>query len=269
MRQFFGHPIGIGVTVFIIVFGAGFLMKNAGYHFEGIKVVQGGDVAIALPETATEIFLNERQLTLPDQEENSRITLLENLSPEKHSLLIFNDQYWPWKKDIEVMPNETISVTPFLIKKNASGVIVTNKDSEYNTLARSILNQQLPTKDAPKTSPSGLVSLWVEDNAVQARWNGTSEALPEYFCTDEKVCRATTTILSSVDPIRNVDFYRDYEAIAMVAFANGIFAIEIDMRGDTQNFQPIYKGAELPRFSKADENTINVIDGSAIFIIDL
>jgi|GEM_PF-2111513 len=268
MSKIFGSAIGVGLTVFVTVLVIGFLLKNTGFHIQQFKIVRGGDVAIAALGMDTSIFLDQRKISVNGNIEDG-LTLLDNIVPGTHSVLVFNDARWPWKKNIVVRPGKTTSVKPFLIKKNPSGLIVTNKDSEYATLLDEIVNSPLPNSSNPKTSESGLVRVWADGSSVLASWTGEEETLPDYFCDDEGVCEKEIEVLATTNPIRNVDFYHMEDEIILVAFSNGIFAIEIDKRGNTQNFQPIYKGTELPRFKKIDENTLHVADGAAIFIINL
>ena len=268
MKKFIQSPIGVGVLAFIIVMIAGNTMKASGFHFQGLKVVRGGDVAVVSFGVDTDIFINQKIVSSKDNDRGS-VTLVENVQPGTHDLLVFNEAYWPWKKNITVNSDETTSVSPFLVRRNASGIIVTNKDPEYTSLRNQVLTNTVPTKASPKKSKSGLVEIWTEGNVAMARWTGSDETVSEYFCTDENICNKEVSVVTSPDTIRNLDFYKSEDGVLIVSFSNGVFAIEIDKRGGTQNFQPIYKGTELPRFSKSNDDTINVIDGSAIFIIDL
>ncbi len=268
MKKLFKSPIGIGVAVFVVALAFGFALKSSGFHIQKFTIVRGGDIAIASPQVAHRIFLDQRNIT-PDVENATSVTLAENIEPGIHSVLIYNDTHWPWKKDIVVRSGETTSITPFLISKNASGVIVTPTDESYDDLRDQVIQDVLPSESFPRASKSGRTFIWVENNNVHARWTGSTSTLPGYYCDDDDLCDQETIVLESAQPIRNLDFYKDHEEILLVAFSNGVFALEIDKRGGTQNFQPIYKGAEQPRFVKTDTNTIIVADGSALFVIDL
>lgn len=265
ITRFLKNPLGIGITVFVIVVIGSFLLKYVGFHVQDLKLVRGGDVIITEQPIDARVFLDRNKIEI----NKDSSTKIDNVTPGTHTLLVFDEVYWPWTKNITIGPNETISINPFLVRKNASGVILTVDDPEYDSISSTIKKEKAPSVDAPKVSKSGLVSVWTEGTNVFATWTGPEETLPDYFCNDDKVCEKTSEVLNSTEPIRNLDFYKDYDDILIVAFLNGIFVIEIDKRGVTQNFQPIYQGTANPRFVKVDKNTIQVIDGSSVFIINL
>jgi len=267
MNRIFGSALGVGVIVFIVVIALSFLLKSNGFHIQQFKIVRGGNIAITAPQMGVDIFLNQKKISTTKENERE-LTLVKNLAPGVHSVLIFNEEGWPWKKDITVRSGETLSLNPFIVKKNASGVIVTNRDPEYSSLRFGVRNSPLPTYEKPKTSVDGHINIWAEGNSVFALWTGDIDTLPDFFCDDQNNCDKKVEVLSATDSIRSLDFYKEKNNILLVAFSNGIFAIEIDKRGGTQNFQPLYKGTELPLFEKVDTDTLNILDGSAIFIIN-
>lgn len=237
----------------------GFLgIKYSGLHLDGLKLVQGGSVVLLSVTDDVQVFLDNKEV---------RSEELENVSPGRHTIILANDALWPWKKDFVVNSNEAAHLYPFLVSKNVSGELITQADPEYITLRNRILGEQLPTQTAPLLSPSNLVEVWSAENNIFARWNGPEDDIPDYFCNDEGACSSLVQVLESDSEVRNIDFYKGRDDVLLIASQNGVFAIEIDRRGGTQNFQPVYKGTASPRFTTENTEIIYVLDGALLFSV--
>lgn len=254
--------LALAVGILAVLF---FGLKMAGFHLEHGRLVRGGDILISPVPENVRFFLDNRRI-YPDTEGSG---LFKNIAPGDHSILIFNEEDWPWLKNITIGSGTTTTIAPFLISKNPSGDIINESDAAYDTHRNDILAETLPSKSVPLVSKSGNISVWIEGNTVMATWNGTASSVPPYFCTSEDECPQTMTVTKSQTDIRSLNFYKDRDDVLLIASQNGVFAIELDHRGGTQNFQPIYKGAGLPRFMVADQNTIYVLDGSILLAITI
>lgn len=257
-------PLVGGVIILCTAIILSFGLKTAGYHLERGRLVRGGDILVSSLPADARIFLDNRRV-YPDTKTPD---FVKNIAPGDHSILIFNEQDWPWLKNIAIRPATTTTIAPFLISKNPSGDIIAESDDRYETLVNEIRALSLPTVASPLVSKSGNVSVWVDGNTVMAAWKGAS-SVPPFFCDVDGTCPATMEVTKSQAAIRNIDFYKDRDDVLLIASQNGVFAIELDRRGGTQNFQPIYKGAGLPRFKVMDEHTIYVLDGSILLTIGL
>ena len=249
------------IILVILLTGLGFLgLKKTGLHIDGFNLVKGGSILLPEPDENIKIFLDNKEVGIEE---------LENVAPGVHSIILATDTLWPWKKDVLVVSSETSEIFPFLISKGVSGEIISQQDPEYGAIRASVLGETLPTTASPLLSDSSLVEVWSDQNNIFARWNGAPDSIPSYFCNDDNECSSLVKILESESDVRNVDFYKSRDDVILVASQNGIFAIELDKRGATQNFQPVYKGTASPRFTIVDENGIYVLDGPLLFLVSI
>lgn len=255
---------GAAIVVILSAFG---ILKYSGFHFQNGVFVRGGAITVVPHfETDLRVFLDNSRVTY---KENADGTLaLLNIAPGAHSLLVFKDNYWPWFKDIDIVSDAVVTIAPFVISKEVHGVIIPSDDREYGTITRAIRNAAVPLSTTPLSSQSGTTDVWVEGTSVWAKWRPNTEP-PSYFCNGTRACPDTVEVTQIDSGIRSIAFYKNRDDILLIATQNGIFAIELDKRGNTQNFQPVYKGAALPTFAPKDENTLYVQDGAIVFIITI
>ena len=153
---------------------------------------------------------------------------------------------------------------PFFVSRNVGGLLITKSDPEYWSLRNEIQRSNIPTQGFPIERDG--VSAWVDGTNIGAA-NSQPET-PLFFCDTTLECLDEITVLEGDEEIRNLDFYKDRNDVLLMSAQNGVFAIEIDRRGFTQNFQPVYKGTQEPRFIVKD-NELYVLDGELLFIVSL
>jgi hypothetical protein len=223
-----------------------------------------GNIVISyLPEN-TVIFLDNQEIKRINRaEENINLKRLES---GIHSILISKDAFWPWLKEVEVVSGETEILSPFFVPSNTSGLIVGREDLEYEDLIAKINAINLPTFENKKISPDKSIAIWVDGSTLFAEWLLGEDLRPDYFCNDLG-CHNVVVPLGVGGEIRNVDFYKERNDVFIVAFGNGVFALEIDTRG-TQNFQPIIEGTS-PLFILNDESSIYTLDNDVLMQVAL
>lgn len=248
------------LVIFILIFASYVGLKKSRFHVDGISLVKGGSITLSPIEVTTKIFLDNKKVSMED---------LENVRPGLHTIILAEDSLWPWKKDVVVVSNEASELFPFLVSKSVSGEIITQSDGDYGRLRTLILNEQLPTTASPILSGSSLVEVWSDQNNIFARWNGGDDVIPAFFCNNDGDCSSLVNVIESESEVRNIDFFKGRDDVLLIASQNGVFVIEIDKRGSTQNFQPVYKGTASPRFSVDSESSIYVLDGALLFLVSI
>jgi len=250
----------IVLAIFLLLVVGYLGLSKSGLHISGLSLVRGGTIYIPPQNLNTKIFLDNKEISVEQ---------LASVVPGSHSIILAADTLWPWKKDVVVSSTETSNIFPFLVSKNVSGEIITQSDKDYGKLRTSVLNEQLPTTASPLLSNSSLVEVWSDQNNIFARWNGNEDSIPSYFCNDDGKCSSLVKVLESDNDVRNIDFFKGRDDVLLVALQNGVFAIEVDRRGATQNFQPVYKGTASPLFKVKDDSAIYVLDGQLLFLVSI
>ncbi|MBI2628028.1 MAG: hypothetical protein HYW71_01165 [Candidatus Niyogibacteria bacterium] len=107
------------------------------------------------------------------------------------------------------------------------------------------------------------LKIWLEkDNEIWTEWLEKNLPLPYYLSAEKEM------IIKTRSPIKNIDFFPLREDVIIFAAENGIFALEIDGRGN-RNMQPIYKGKNPTFAVRPSQKTVYVLDGGALSKIEL
>lgn len=114
-----------------------------------------------------------------------------------------------------------------------------------------------------RTDKHKKLKIWLEkNNEIWAEWLEKNSPLPYYLSTEKEM------IIKTRSPVKNVDFFPLREDIIIFAAENGVFALEIDGRGN-RNMQPIYKGRN-PTFSvRSSQKAVYILDDGALSKIEL
>lgn len=233
---------------------------------DGFTVVRVGSIVLTHIDEETQVFINNKLKRGRTKNDGTRT--LRNLFPGEYSILVVREGYWPWLKEINVPEKVKVKIAPFGVLSNISGVIIPTKDEDYDTIANKVRSEKLPTDKNPTLSNDDNAVVWVEGNALLVRWIGDTQTPPDSFCRDKELCTGTTTVFQTSSIIRSVDFFKGRNDVVIVATLDGVFAIEVDTRG-TQNFQPIIKGTSLPIFSSKDIDSLYVLDGEFLYLVNL
>ncbi len=263
MYKLFKSPWSTGITIFVVAILVFTTLKSVGIHFSGLGFVRGNLVYVENIDKDTKIFLDNRDANL---RESSEGLFIKNVAPGEHTVLVVKDMHWPWTKSVNVLEDETNTISPFLISKNVSGVIVTDSDPEYKDIISTMNRAVPPDVESKKISVDGNIAIWTDNDIIFAEWIGNENLIPKSFCVDGE-CASVIEVVKSQSEIRGLDFYKTRNDVLVLASQTGIFAIEINKSGNTQNFQPIYKGTGVPKFSVKNEETIYILDGGILYIV--
>lgn len=196
---------------------------------------------------------------LPDSEEfltNSSISTNQILSSSKK----MDDVYWQENQTALLsFQNHFFLKTEFDFENktvrafNAPAPEYSPAENEDAALSRRFV----------RTDKHKKLKIWLEkNNEIWAEWLEKNRPLPYYLSTEKEL------IIKTRVPVKNVDFFPSREDVLIFAAENGVFALEIDGRGQ-RNLQPIYKGKN-PTFSiRSSQKNVYILDDGALSKIEL
>jgi len=107
------------------------------------------------------------------------------------------------------------------------------------------------------------LEIWLEkDNEIWVEWLKKDNPLPYYLSGEKEMIIKTRSL------IKNIDFFPSREDVIIFAAENGIFALEIDGRGN-RNMQPIYKGKNPTFTVNSSQKIVYILDNGALSKIEL
>lgn len=243
-KENFAYKKSLYAFVFIVlVLFVGIFFYSKGYRVtKRLTFGKIGTVKIIIPEKGTSLFIDQSKkiVTSRDLEE-----VAVSFSPTKHSIIVSNEKYYPWKKDFNVKSGETISFSPIFVNINPTGQIITKQDPEYIKIRNQILLDPLPTEKNPRISKDEKTRLWLEDNGIVASMGST-----------------TTKVIQADTIIRNLNFYKERNDAVIFSTDVGIYVVEVTNE-EEKNFMPVYKG-QSPAFVITDNNFIYVLDSEIL-----
>lgn len=188
-----------------------------------------------------------------------RSQFFQGLPEGTYKLQMLRDGYTAWEKNISVIKEHVIDVSPFIIpfEPSTSEITKTIKDPTteksitnpaYKEVADLFLDKKI-TIEIDTTVPENSIErhkmlLYPDGDTLYAQWLGEKEVAPGYFCLQVDICNPVIPVLESYDPKMHFDFYPGRNDIFIVNFTDGIYAIELDTRGG-QNRELIYSGNDL------------------------
>ncbi|MEX0924616.1 MAG: hypothetical protein WDZ82_01605 [Candidatus Paceibacterota bacterium] len=249
--------------IFFLLLG---LVTETGYRiFSTLGLTDAGTVKIVLPDTNMQVYHND---TYVDQSsEQGEIITLNNLPTGEHSIIVARQGSYPWAKKFKLTADETRVLEPFLIRHKLPQRTVDSSADHFAELVSEVQRTQVPTKESPLSSPDQPVLVWVENNVIQAQWEGDLDNAPHSFCVDSEQCLKSISALPSDEPIKNITFYHNRSDVILFSSGNGIYALELVASG-APSFQPIFEGTD-PNFIKTGTTTIAVLDDGQLFEVGL
>jgi len=121
------------------------------------------------------------------------------------------------------------------------------------------------------------IKIWWEpdSNKIYAAWLGDETEVPFYLCRPvspslggQKPCNGPFLIFESLPPIQNIDFFPQRKDVIIIAAGSGIYALEMDKRGQ-QNLQSIYKGKNPTFGIIKDTASVYILDESFLIKVEL
>lgn len=198
-----------------------------------------------------------------------RSQFFQGLPEGIYNLKMLRDGYTAWEKNIPVIKEHVIDVSPFIIplEPNTTEITKTIKDPNTlkittNPLYKVVADLFVDKKKIDSsitvdtTIPVGAIELhkmllYPDGDTLYAKWTGEKEVAPGYFCISIDVCNLVIPVLSPYEENMHFDFYPGRNDIFIVNLTDGIYAIEFDTRGG-QNRELVYSGNDLT--FRIDEN---------------
>lgn len=260
------------IVPFIILFSLGYTFTN------DYSIAERGGIYVFVSEYGADIYIDSelKKTTGTFQRE----LFVQNLKPKPYLVIVSNDNFYPWAKNVDVYEKEVSPLYPFLVPKEivvreiyATSTQEYKKVSEFFappkvavTATPTSVSKNIATTTATSTPEShGLLKnkmkIWSDDNEIFARWTGNITRIPPYFCPNRE-CDTLLKVFDAVAPIRHLDFYPDRDDAIIMSLGDGIYATEIDTR-TYHNFYPLYKG-ENPDF-RIEGGRVYVKDGKSLF----
>lgn len=262
---------------FVLVFLIGFpvlIFYSAGYTLdETFGLSFRGGIYVFSPETGTSVFVGNE---LKGQTSFfQREVLVKNLKPDNYLVLVANEDFWPWAKQVTVERGEVEPLFPLLVPKTIKMTEVKVTDPAYKkTVALfksatstlfSTISPSLSATVASSTIDRRQTAIRYEDQAIFASWLDDQEGAPKYFCQHGS-CVKPILVFQSFVPIRSFDFYPSRDDAIILALDTGIYAVELDSR-PYQNFYPLYSGQE-PDF-RISNNQVYIKDNDYLAVLNL
>jgi hypothetical protein len=179
-------------------------------------------------------------------------------------IIVAHDGYWPWSQEVEVKPGETVQINPFLIEQSSQQVIQTTTEIEEEL--KNARLKDTPRAENPIISDNDSIRVFVDgDTNIIAQWNQGTSTAPNFFNCYEGTCGVS--VFNKL-PVQQIEFYPGRDDVIFFATPTGVFAMEIDPSGETQNFQPIAESVRNPSFTIKD-GSIYVSYGDRIILSDI
>lgn len=217
----------------------------------GLFFFQSGNensiVAIAPTGSPSSVFI-DRDRKKPLQSTSSPTEY--SVGSGEHQVLVAEDGHWPWSDNVTVSFGQTTNASPFLIEQTGRRVIQTT--SAVREALASAQQEAVPDSDNPIISPDQNIRVFVTDETnIIAQWTAGTSSAPDYFSCREGTCGVS---VYNQAPVSQIAFYPNRSDVIFFATDVGVYAIEINPTGETQNFQPVAEGVQRPAFTIQDNN---------------
>ncbi len=276
MTRRFRRFIFLIFTIFFVVSSIIVILFAQGYrfNFNSLKIVKTGGIFIKTSTDGAKIYINDKYV-----ESTSGIlshsTLISGLTPKNYSVFIYEENYYPWNKTVEVkngmvtelnniilfplelkkieiveLPSQVISEfvindSTIEIKNNKTKIINAYNLSDGKLLSSEKFSAEGGPASGWKTSTSTEIispdknkKLYIADNQLWIDYlNGTKKEL----------------IATYEPPIIFFDWFDDSEHL--IWFANNELIIaELDNRGGKRNSIKFYLNIDSPVFWDRDNS---------------
>jgi hypothetical protein len=247
----------VGLLVIVIVF----VILNIPSIKKPFGQTETGKISLEVPLEGSEVYLDGKGYQSTSAK-NQTLDIPDVAANTPHTVLVAKNGYWPWGKTVTVEAGRTLDLTAFNGPQAevTTDVAAGSKDYAAATAALAA-NTGTPSKATMIVSKDGSVGIWVEGNALMAEWKGEDD--PDQFFCVEGLCDKDTQVFKGTAPITHLAFYKNRDDIVLFSSGGAIYAIEINRNG-TQNFQPVFMGAN-PTFAPSSDGTVLFVkDGGKI-----
>jgi len=279
----------IFVLVFIIASPIIILYANGDIFGGGWSLLKTGGIYISDAPVGSDIYLNSKFTN--NTSFFDRNILIKSLKKGKYEVSVKKESYNTWTKKITVFDNLVSEANVFMLPNvinireiyryvlpnsgTPTSTITKSKNPEYleiletftkktQTIIKTSSTSSIDFKGnlGTKASPimDGKIGLWSEGGRILSAWFGNNDLAPRYFC-DVSNCTKTIQVIDiGIKPTR-LNFLPEYSGVAVIAFQNKIFAIQIEQNPE-KVAQIIYKG-NVPDL-RIYNNILYIKDGNYI-----
>lgn len=233
-------------------------LYSTGYRFNKNQIVPTGGLYV--PHTSVHGTLSVDGQPVTTQFLFGRDYFVQSMSPGNHSLSFSRDGYSTWQKKIVIYDGLVTEVSPFIVVNPLVTTDITKTIADPEHTGKKISNPLFatvntlfdPTNASSTTAllvephkteddkikkdfiSSRKMALWQQNNTLFAEWLGEADYEPQYFCANNThtSCHTIIPIVKSNEPIVHFDFYPGRNDVVIVTLSDGIYAMEIDPRGE-------------------------------------
>lgn len=214
----------------------------------------GSEIAIAPTGGTSNVFIDRSQV---GKLQSTSSPTGFSVSEGSHDVLVAQDGYWPWTDTVDVTSGTSTVISPFIIEETGKQVLQTTE--EVKSGLEEAQQETLPTADNPILSTNDNVRAYVDGGSnIIAQWNQGTSTAPAYFNCHEGTCGVS---VYNQAPVQQLSFYPKRDDVLFFSTQAGVYAIEIDPTGNTQNFQPVIQGVSNPIFTFNNGNIFVFADG--------
>lgn len=258
-----------------------------GYRLDdSLKIFRTGGIFVRAEYSGSEVLLDGE----PYKRTSiiNRHILVDNLRTGSYNIEVQKDGYQDWSHTLFVTPELVSQTDVFMLPKEIPllniplEIAVDTADTTKNVASSTnpeyteALGYFTATTTAPiddylyatstrLRSDRGHVRLEKIESTLYAFWTGTTENAPYFFC-DENECVKVLTVTEGKG-LGSFELYPGRSDVVMVANQDGIYAYQIDARGNLSP-QTVYTG-DATDFRITDNGEILVIDKDQIFALDI
>jgi len=249
------------IIIVIALLITGFVM---GYRIDDFAIKKSGVVNLTLPYKNSTIYVDNKKYKT-SKEDNQEIAV-SPLSEGSHTIVVGIDGKWPWTKKVTTPYGSIQNFSAWNLEQTPEVKFIEKNSLGYDEKITNINAYKLPTSASVITSDNEKISIYVENNAIMARWNDNAESAPSIFCIDSHNCNRTASIINLAKEVKQLFFYPGTDDRIIFVTEGAVSALDISEIGN-QNYQYIMLGIKPMIY--LNENIMFILDGEALGEITL
>lgn len=217
-------------------------------------------IAIAPTGQQASVFTNKSERALTDPEATTTYAVREG----DVEVIVSAGNRYPWRETVTATTGSSTTIRPFLVPEQPR--ILRDTPS---SVQQQLTQEQIDPTTSATSSDQNVRIIANEDDQVIAEWVGSRDIKPDYYSCQNQSDRCGVEVYAqNGETIEQVGFYPGRSDVVLFATESGVYAIEIDPTGTTQNFQPVNDALQNPHFF-TDQNTIFVGNENQITVSQL
>ena len=286
-------------AIFVLALPVVYLYAT-GYTFGGGEIVPTGGIYVDAERADAEIYINNELVR--ETGTFRRAFYIQSLEPGMYNIRVEKEGHHPWIKTLPVLPrivteaqafNMPLEPTIRLIPQWLQLTSATSTASErIENPAYAAVLELFEDVERVRISPGSITARTLEETerllleelatttrelqdivlfeegagTVMARWVGTKESTPFFFCLPDSECEERISLNTRGEIPGYFDFYPAHPHLAIIELDDGVYVTELDNRSG-QNLQPLFLGdaAEV----RVEDGSVFVKEGDRVFEIEL